>query len=323
MILKKATHKKIICLYLLALVLLLSSFTLTVSAKKSLPIAGSDKYGHLSNPAPDGEAEIRFDRLTAILYQDLLYIIGGVAVFFLIFSGFRLVTAGGEEEVINKQKTNLYWTVIGLILISIATQVDKIFFLGSDGDYEGTFLNSTEHSLASSGIFNETVFIIISFIKIIIASVAIFFIVRSGANLVVGGFNEETLNKEKKNIGIGILSLIGITLASTVVNKIFLNIEENFQPYGTAEATVNLGPGIEELIGLINFLVTFVSPIAILALIGASIYYLISLGDEEKMGKAKNIIINAIIGILIIYGAFGLVTTFVAGSIEGEQQEDQ
>lgn len=276
-----------------------------------LPIGKSPEFGSPSDPAGD-TSQLKLENLVFTVYQDVLYTIGAVAVMLIIYTGFRLVTAGGEDDVITKQKNYLLWSIIGLVLISMATQIDKVFFFGEDGDYEGSFLTDTERQLASSGVFNESVFIIISFIKIAIAVVAIFFIVRSGANMVVNGFNEDTLTKEKKNIAIGLGSLLGINLVSTVVNKVLLSININ-----TADPELQLQPGIKEIIGITNIAVTFVGPIAILSLIAGSAYYMFSLGDDEKTSKAKKIIINSIIGILIIYGAFGFVTTFISGTIEG------
>lgn len=37
-----------------------------------------------------------------------------VAVVFIIWSGFLFVTAGGSEEKLNKAKSTLTWTIIGL-----------------------------------------------------------------------------------------------------------------------------------------------------------------------------------------------------------------
>jgi len=44
-------------------------------------------------------------------------------------------------------------------------------------------------------------------------------------------------------------------------------------------------------------------------------------GDEEKMNKAKRLLIATGIGIMIIYGAFALVSTFLAGDIQAISQQ--
>ncbi|KKP36982.1 MAG: hypothetical protein UR27_C0010G0004 [Candidatus Peregrinibacteria bacterium GW2011_GWA2_33_10] len=248
-----------------------------------LPIQESNKYtGGGSSVKKGASAVENVKNIGGQIYQDLLYVIGSVAVMFIIYSGFRMVTSNGEDEVLTKQKKNIITSIIGLVLISMAMKIDDIFFFGQDGDYEGTFLTSTEHIIASAGIFNKQVFIIIALLKMIVNFIAIAYLVR---------------------------------LTSIIVNQVFFSIEENYSTYGDLEPTINLPAGVAQIIGVTNFVVTFVGPVAIFGLIVGAAYYIMSLGNDESMGKAKKIITNSIIGLLIIYGAFGFVTTFILGSI--------
>ena len=77
--------------------------------------------------------------------------------------------------------------------------------------------------------------------------------------------------------------------------------------------TFDTARGVQEIVGITNFVVTWASPVAVLVLVAGAIMYLTAMGDEEKMGKAKKLIVNAIIALIIIYGAFALVSTFVSG----------
>ena len=66
------------------------------------------------------------------------------------------------------------------------------------------------------------------------------------------------------------------------------------------------------------FLVAAIAgPFALLSLVGGGLMYVLAGGEEEKVGKAKKIITWALIGIVIIYGAFAIVSTFVARQFEG------
>ncbi len=52
------------------------------------------------------------------LLLDTIFPIAGVAaVFFLIYSGFLMVMAGGNEEKLEKAKAALLWTVIGIAIL--------------------------------------------------------------------------------------------------------------------------------------------------------------------------------------------------------------
>ena len=73
--------------------------------------------------------------------------------------------------------------------------------------------------------------------------------------------------------------------------------------------------GIAELVAITNIVVTFVGPIMIIMLVAGGIMYIVSGGDDGQMDKAKKLILNAIIGIIVIYGAFAVVSTFISGQI--------
>ena len=50
-------------------------------------------------------------------------------------------------------------------------------------------------------------------------------------------------------------------------------------------------------------------------LIIGAIMYATSGGEEENMNKAKRVIIATIVGIVIIYGAFAMVSTVISGRL--------
>lgn len=47
--------------------------------------------------------------------------------------------------------------------------------------------------------------------------------------------------------------------------------------------------------------------LAAASVIGAAVYYMISMGNEDDTGKAKNILLYSIIGLLIMSGAYGII----------------
>lgn len=63
---------------------------------------------------------IKFDTLGELLIQLLkvaLYVLYPVAVFFIVFAGFKFVTAGGSEDKIREAKQMFYWAVIGTAVL--------------------------------------------------------------------------------------------------------------------------------------------------------------------------------------------------------------
>src|SRR5690606_22128987 len=83
-----------------------------------------------------------------------------------------------------------------------------------------------------------------------------------------------------------------------------------------AQAGLNVAQGISEIVGFTNFLVSILTPVAILVVVGGGIMYASSGGNEETQNKAKRMITLALIGLLIIYGAFAIVSTFISGQFE-------
>jgi len=59
---------------------------------------------------------------------------------------------------------------------------------------------------------------------------------------------------------------------------------------------------------VIKYILRLAAMLTMIALIVTAIYYLISMGKEEDISKAKNIMIYLIIGIIIIAASYGIVT---------------
>ena len=62
-----------------------------------------------------------------------------------------------------------------------------------------------------------------------------------------------------------------------------------------------------------NLIVTFVGPIMVLGIVVGGLLYVTAAGDETRVSMAKNILMNSVIGVIIIYGAFALVSTVITG----------
>jgi len=59
---------------------------------------------------------------------------------------------------------------------------------------------------------------------------------------------------------------------------------------------------------VIKYILRLAAILTMIALIITAIYYLISMGKEEDISKARNILIYLIIGIVIIASSYGIVT---------------
>ncbi len=73
---------------------------------------------------------------------------------------------------------------------------------------------------------------------------------------------------------------------------------------------------VDVIIDILNFILIIVGVIALAALIWGGVQYIISLGNETGIEKAKKTIIYAIVG-LVVVGLSGLIVNFVINLFSG------
>ena len=82
---------------------------------------------------------------------------------------------------------------------------------------------------------------------------------------------------------------------------------------GIAGTGVVIGkPFFQILLESTNFLLSLIAVLALATMVWGGIYYIIALGQDEKIQKAKKIILAAIIGIIIAGISFVIIATLKA-----------
>jgi hypothetical protein len=280
------------------------------SAAGAIPLPSNDALGGLTDP--DGEGLQKGYNLIWELAENYRYIIGSVAILFIVIAGVKLGLMGGNEEEAGKQKKNLYWGLVGLVFIMLAGPIAEILDMQNGGPL------SDEYEIGyRAKLFDDQVHIVITFIKYIVGSVAVLFMIRSGAKLVIAGESDEVLNAEKKNLMMGVFALFVIMLSNTIVKEVLFKVDYSnaeYSAYGQ-EAVVEFDAarGVAEIVGITNFIVSWAAPFAVFALIIGAIMYLTAFGEQERMDKAKKIVINSVFALVIIYGSFAIVSTVISG----------
>lgn len=263
---------------------------------------------------PEGNTETEVAKnLVGSIAKIVKTMIGAIAIVVIVIAGVKLVTSQGNEEVFTTETRNLTFAVLGLFFIGLAGEISRIF-----GIDDGGFLKDPNVALQRSKMFGKTVQIVITFIKYIIGSISVLFIVRSALRLVTLGGNEEEVTKDKKNIGWGAVGLLMILFSNPIINKIFFKIDtDKFPGMEAVKPAIDKERLLQEIAGVTNLIASITGPVALLALVAGGLMYILAAGDEEKMGKAKKIITWSLIGIVIIYGAFAIVGTFVSRDFQG------
>lgn len=261
-------------------------------------------------PDPEGATAVeKAGNLAASLMRIARIILAAVGIGLIVMYGFILVITGHNEESVGKQKKALLWAIVGFALLSVAATVGDIFNFG-----QGSFVGSGELIMERAGIFNDTVTTIVTFLKYVLGSVAVFMIVQSAFTMITAGDKEEAITNERKQVIGAVAGIVIILVAEFFVRRVLFKIDPD-AGYDTAMVTIDTRAGLTEIVAVTNFLVSFVGPVMILGIVGGGLMYALSGGDEEKSGKAKKIIVNSIIGAIIIYGAFAIVSTVISGVI--------
>lgn len=284
-------------------------------AAQSLPLS-KGSYGDVI--APEGTTAIeKIKDLVGIgegggIIGVAKLIIGAFAVLMIIASAVQILTAGGNEETIKKHTKQLMYGIAGLALISLSGDMIKIFGVETGGP-----LKNPSEMIGRVVEFNRITQIVITFFKYLIGGVAVFMVISSGLHLITLE-DESKLDEDKKKLLYGIVGFVLIIFSETLVKKVLYKIDIS-KYTGTSGVQPGMDParGLAEIVSATNYIVSFVGPLAILALIVGAIMYITAGGEEEKMNKAKRVIIAAAIGIIIIYGAFAIVSTVISRKFAG------
>lgn len=327
----KILKQLLLVLVLMAIALTISSPLMALAASKPIfVLPNSSAYGENIAAPPSGTAELQFTQLVLGVVDNVRYIIGAVAILMAVYAGFRMVTGWGDEGVYTKQRTTLLWSIIGLAVVGLAGEMGKIFQVAcvpgsttAGPCVEGGFLKDPNAIIRTTTLFNQRTQIIVTFIKYFIGAVAVIMIISNGLRMITMGSSEDKLARDKKNLAYSVIGLILIILADNVISNVFYKIDLTRYPsVGGAAPAVDAARGVSEIVGVTNFIVTLAGPLAVLAMIIAAILYITAAGKEEQINKAKKLMFAAMLGIVIVYGAFAIVSTFISGSF-GEPASTQ
>lgn len=262
----------------------------------------------LDIPTPEGDTAIQqAESIFGPFAKIFRIIIGAIAVLLIVIAGFSMTISGDNEETVKTQRKGITYGIIGLLLISVAGPVAEVF------DFrQGNLLESSDEFVQRAELFDDTARIVITFLKYFLGSLAAYAFIRSGLVMIVQGNKEDVITREKNNLALGAGGLILVMVSDLIVRKILYDVEYNDSTSETVIA-INQNEFITQAVAIINIMVSFVAPILMLALVVGGVLYITSAGNEERTELAKKIMVNSVIGVVIIYGAFALVSTVISG----------
>lgn len=281
-------------------------------ARELLPLEPSEYVRSGINVGPQGTSgqKLAIDLvLRGLGYVKVLTVVVGVLI--ITLQGLRLVKAAGNAEELTKVKTTLIYLVVAFVLISMGQDLAKIFDMSS-----GSLLSSPSEIIKHVQIFDKQVQVIITFIKYFIGAVATLNLVIAGIKMATQGGQEEVIGEQKKRIYVSVAGLIMIILAQPAIEKVFyVTDKQAYSGVTGVNPTMSVSGGISQVVGVTNFVISFLGVISVLMLVYAAFLYALSGGNEEQTGKAKKILLTTVIGMFVIFGAFALVSTIISAKL--------
>jgi len=141
--------------------------------------------------------------------------------------------------------------------------------------------------------------------------------------------NDGLIKSALGSLGSAITPIIGDKGATIKIGDTVLrlggdcSLDQQFDGPGAEEGLQRFkayykGNTYSNLIGMIsgwtNFVLPFVSVISIAAIVYAGFLYITAMGNEDQVGKAKNILLFVVIGIILIFSAYSIVNTVLSGN---------
>ena len=227
------------------------------------------------------------------------WLIGGLALVVIVVAGFRLVISQSEEALTTARRTVLTAT-IGLFVVFLSERFVEALY--------GGFLSPPGGPPAAGPtILSDEILGIVRYLEMLVAIVAIGLLVVQ-AVYVLGGFgNEEAIRKAYRAVLYTIFGILLVVFDHTIA-AVF-----GYTSIGAMPGAPSTAPIIIEIFGLLRLLLTFVAAIAIGIIVYAGALMLLHYGNEEWITRAKGILLNAVIGLVLIVMSFVLVSTIILG----------
>lgn len=169
---------------------------------------------------------------------------------------------------------------------------------GSEGIELTTFQDDLDDD-GVSGILGA-VSTFLSFFKLLVAPIAVLFMVIMGVRMVAAGAdNEEALTQSKTYMTYALMGLIIIFMADSIVSVFFGAEGEVFR--GGQEGVIAFGRRSATLFqGIYSLVQVVISSVAVFFLVTAGLRYVAGSFSEDQVGKAKNQITWSLVGLFVI-----------------------
>ncbi|MCF7836415.1 pilin [Candidatus Gracilibacteria bacterium] len=296
---------------------------------------------------------VYFKANVRVIFEYLKTIAGAFAILFIFLAGAHMISAGGNEEKIEKEKKFLIHAITAFVTLLILDQMIFGFIypdneLGQSDPICAEFMNFTTENALNLHIMESGDFIQLAKNYGIDESEAIARMEKcqTAAELGVAGSNQILgIVKFFESLiggiaiffivysGVAIISSMGNeelvtkhkkTLAWSLAGLVVIILSETLVNQflfvvdpATGAATINAASGITTIAGVTNFIATLVGVFSVISIIIAGMIWVSNFGNTEIAEKSKKIILGAIVGVILSVSAYAIVNSVTTGNSEG------
>ncbi len=206
---------------------------------------------------------------------------------FMLFTGARwMVMFAEQDEMIKQGRMTFVYTIAGAAVVSIAQWVASAFSPGQTGD---ALVNTTP--------FNDSFHNVLTFFRAILSVMLVVNIVIQGVRLIASQGEQDAVEKARKRLIQGFIGVGLVMLANVIATSV------NPQAGSSNDLA-------KEIAGVANYLVTILGFMAVVTIILAGVFLILSVSDTLKE-KAKTIIKTSVVALVAVVVSYALVTTVI------------
>lgn len=229
-----------------------------------------------------------------------------LGVVFLAIAVIKLLFSANEEESVKKWRSSIIWVTVGIFVMQIAFSVWT------------TLLLQDSTSLIDSwfwwSIWLKIFSPIVSILQML-ASLGFFLMVLYAFYTIVwGAWDEEKLKKWKRTIIYGLVGFFLLKVPQVIIEAIYGWFKCNIK-LGFVEVCTETGPNTSAAVSLIGKVITyfngFLMLICVLLVIYAGWLVLISGWDEERLKKARSIVLYVLVGFVVLVASHAIFRFFI------------
>lgn len=241
------------------------------------------------------------------IFQVIKTLILWLAIIYMVYIWIMMIVAMWNDEDLKTQKRQLWYTMLAFLFINIPWTLVSIFsdkkfkeditLTVNPNNFVANETNVNWNIFFNSGKFLNKItwdtFSIVAFIEVIIFLSAIISILQAWYYLLLSNWSSDNLIKARKRGVYTVLALISVMVmeAWTILAfnwKITTEWQEIFSR-------------------LANLALYFAWPVAIIFLIVAWFYFVTAAWNEDNIKKAKSIVINTFIAVVILLASYAFL----------------